>query len=332
MADATPFQPDVSATARRVPRESGRPGSNRRHPAWKAGALPTELHPRPVSVAPCIRTRGRGTRGPCRRPFSPLRTSSASVGTPAPWWGSRVASSVRWRFSSRSSVTPVHTLGMHYLLTVHLLQNVVLAEWAPLLVVLGIHPALAVTVTRPSVTRALTHPAVAPRSGSRTTCSGTSRGSTTPRSSIRARCSTSSTPATATGRPLCGGASSRTRCTGWGQDPGWYTFAAFVLGSPIGLVMALVPDAIYDFYVAAHHRVWGSRCRRPAARRDPDGARAGRPLLRRLRVLVPALPRGGGPPRRSRRHLRSSARRRSTRERSTLRAGAQSSGQSGGLL
>ena len=36
-----------------------------------------------------------------------------------------------------------------------------------------------------------------------------------------------------------------------------YTFAAFVLGSPIGLVMALVPDAIYDFYVDAHHRVWG---------------------------------------------------------------------------
>ena len=36
-----------------------------------------------------------------------------------------------------------------------------------------------------------------------------------------------------------------------------YVFAAFVLGSPIGLVMALVPDAIYDFYVDAHHRVWG---------------------------------------------------------------------------
>jgi putative membrane protein len=36
-----------------------------------------------------------------------------------------------------------------------------------------------------------------------------------------------------------------------------YVFAAFVLASPIGLVMALVPDAIYDFYVAAHHRVWG---------------------------------------------------------------------------
>ena len=42
--------------------ESGRPGSNRRHPAWKAGALPTELHPRPTSVAPWIRIRGRGLR------------------------------------------------------------------------------------------------------------------------------------------------------------------------------------------------------------------------------------------------------------------------------
>jgi cytochrome c oxidase assembly factor CtaG len=36
-----------------------------------------------------------------------------------------------------------------------------------------------------------------------------------------------------------------------------YVFAAFVLGSPVGLVMALVPEPIYDFYVAAHHRVWG---------------------------------------------------------------------------
>ena len=36
-----------------------------------------------------------------------------------------------------------------------------------------------------------------------------------------------------------------------------YIFAAFVLGSPIGLVMALVPDVIYDFYANAHHRVWG---------------------------------------------------------------------------
>jgi cytochrome c oxidase assembly factor CtaG len=36
-----------------------------------------------------------------------------------------------------------------------------------------------------------------------------------------------------------------------------YVFAGFVVASPIGLVMALVPNAIYDFYVDAHHRVWG---------------------------------------------------------------------------
>src|SRR6266702_6413959 len=34
--------------------------------------------------------------------------------------------------------TPIHHLGLHYLLTAHLLQNVILAEWAPLLAVLGI--------------------------------------------------------------------------------------------------------------------------------------------------------------------------------------------------
>ena len=34
---------------------SGRPGSNRRHSAWKADALPTELHPRGSSVARCPR-------------------------------------------------------------------------------------------------------------------------------------------------------------------------------------------------------------------------------------------------------------------------------------
>lgn len=59
------------------------------------------------------------------------------------------------------SVAPIHTLAMHFLLTVHLLQNVVLAEWAPLLVVLGIPPALAARLARPGFIRALTHFAVA---------------------------------------------------------------------------------------------------------------------------------------------------------------------------
>ena len=41
------------------------------------------------------------------------------------------------------SATPLHTLAVERLLVVHLLQNVVLAEWAPLLVVLGLTPAMA---------------------------------------------------------------------------------------------------------------------------------------------------------------------------------------------
>src|SRR5436309_1052106 len=57
--------------------------------------------------------------------------------------------------------TPLHHLGLHYLLTAHLLQNVILAEWAPLLAVLGLSPAIAAALARLRVWRALTHPAVA---------------------------------------------------------------------------------------------------------------------------------------------------------------------------
>jgi putative membrane protein len=156
------------------------------------------------------------------------------------------------------SVTPVHTLGMHYLLTMHLLQNVVLAEWAPLLVVLGIPPALAASIARPGVVRALTHPAVA-----------------LPLWLVNYMVwhlpwvydAALRNPSTLlhlehvmyflTGvlmwwcvfqdEPHRLGSGTRAA----------YVFAGFVLASPIGLVMALVPEPIYDFYVEAHHRVWG---------------------------------------------------------------------------
>jgi cytochrome c oxidase assembly factor CtaG len=36
-----------------------------------------------------------------------------------------------------------------------------------------------------------------------------------------------------------------------------YAFAAFVLASPLGLLLALVPRPVYDFYVDARPRVWG---------------------------------------------------------------------------
>src|SRR5919204_2759117 len=58
-------------------------------------------------------------------------------------------------------LTPVETIALHYLLTMHLLQNVVLAEWAPALFVAGLSPALAVRLARLPGSRVLTNPFVA---------------------------------------------------------------------------------------------------------------------------------------------------------------------------
>ena len=57
--------------------------------------------------------------------------------------------------------TPLETVALHYLLAVHLLQNVVLAEWAPGLLVFAIPPAFARELGRFAPLRALTHPLVA---------------------------------------------------------------------------------------------------------------------------------------------------------------------------
>ena len=156
------------------------------------------------------------------------------------------------------SVTPVHTLGMHFLLTVHLLQNVVLAEWAPLLVVLGIPSALAASIVRPRTIRALTHPAVAlplwlanymiwhlpwiydSALENPNTLLHLEHAMYFATGILMWWCVIQDEP----------------HRLGSGMRAG-YVFAAFVLGSPVGLVLALVPEPIYDFYVAAHHRVWG---------------------------------------------------------------------------
>ena len=156
------------------------------------------------------------------------------------------------------SVTPIHTLGMHYLLTMHLLQNVVLAEWAPLLVVLGIPPALAASMARPGVVRTLTHPAVAlplwlanymvwhlpwvydVALRNPSTLLHLEHVMYFVTGVLMWWCVFQDEP-----HRLGSG----TRAA--------YVFAGFVLASPIGLVMALVPEPIYDFYVGAHHRVWG---------------------------------------------------------------------------
>jgi cytochrome c oxidase assembly factor CtaG len=165
---------------------------------------------------------------------------------PAPWW--RIACWVAsialiWAVS----ITPIETISLGYLLSFHLIQNVVLAEWAPLLFVLAIPPSLAALLPRVPPVPALAlwvlnygvwH------------------------------------------LPWIYDAALRNQHTllhlehalyfGTGVLLWWpvvhgslrsgaraaYLFAAFLLASPIGLMMALVPEPIYDFYEEAP-RLWG---------------------------------------------------------------------------
>lgn len=156
------------------------------------------------------------------------------------------------------SVTPVHTLGMHFLLTMHLLQNVVLAEWAPLLLVLGIPPALASRVARVPGVAALTHPAVALPLWLANYMVWHlpwiyDAALRNPNTLLHVE----HVAYFATGVAMWWSVfHDHPHRLGSGTKAG-YVFAAFVLGSPVGLVMALVPEPIYDFYVQAHHRVWG---------------------------------------------------------------------------
>jgi cytochrome c oxidase assembly factor CtaG len=156
------------------------------------------------------------------------------------------------------TVTPLETLALNYLLTIHLLQNVVLAEWAPLLVVLGLPPALAATLARPRVVRALTHPAVALPLWLANYMLWHlpwiyDTALENPHTLLHAEHALYFLTGVAMwwsvfqDEPHHLGSGGRAA----------YVFAAFVLGSPIGLVMALVPNAIYDFYVDAPERLWG---------------------------------------------------------------------------
>jgi cytochrome c oxidase assembly factor CtaG len=156
------------------------------------------------------------------------------------------------------SITPLHTLAMDYLLTIHLLQNVVLAEWAPLLAVLGLPPALAAALARPRVVRALTHPAVALPLWLANYMLWHlpwlyDTALENPNTLLHLEHALYFLTGVAMWWSIVQDEPHRLAA---GARAG-LAFAAFVLASPIGLVLALVPDAIYDFYVDAPERLWG---------------------------------------------------------------------------
>jgi cytochrome c oxidase assembly factor CtaG len=166
---------------------------------------------------------------------------------PAPGW--RVASYLgALALLLAVTITPVETIGLNYLLSVHLLQNVVLAEWAPALFVLGIPPALAATLPRVPPVAALAlwllnyaawHVPAVYDAALRN-----------PHTLLHLEHALYFATGVLVWWPVVHGR----------HGPGFkagYLFAAFALASPIGLLLALIPDAVYDFYVEAPERVWG---------------------------------------------------------------------------
>ena len=156
------------------------------------------------------------------------------------------------------SVTPVHTLGMHFLLTMHLLQNVVLVEWAPLLVVLGIPPVLAASVARSALVRAVTSPWVAlPAWVVNYMVWHLPWVYDAALRSPSALLHLEHVMYLATGLAMwwCVWQDLPHRLSAGARA--LYALAAFMLSAPLGLVLALVPDAIYDAYADAPERLWG---------------------------------------------------------------------------
>ena len=146
--------------------------------------------------------------------------------------------------------TPLEPLANHTFLWAHLLQNVVLAEWAPALLVLAVPPQLAERAAgfplfRPFVAlplwlaayytwhlpwiydEALRHP----------------------HSLLHVEHLTYFAAGICVWWPVVHGRASA-------GAKAVYLFAAFVLASPLGLLLALIPRAIYPFYAHAP-RTWG---------------------------------------------------------------------------
>jgi putative membrane protein len=154
--------------------------------------------------------------------------------------------------------TPLHHLGLHYLLTAHLLQNVILAEWAPLLAVLGLSRPMAAVAAGSRAWRAAVHPAVALPvwladyfAWHAPPVYDYALEHQSWLIHVEHACYF------ATGllvwwplvqdvpRRLPSGARAA------------YAFGAFVLASPLGLLLALLPKPVYDFYGDVRPRVWG---------------------------------------------------------------------------
>jgi putative membrane protein len=145
-------------------------------------------------------------------------------------------------------VTPLHTIALHYLLSIHLLQNVVTAEWAPGLFVLAVAPTLGRTVAR------VIHPVVALPLWLATyfvwhVPAIYDAALERPGSLLHLEHASYFVAGVLMWWPVIHGRYSD-------GAKALYLFAAFVLASPLGLLLALLPHPVYDFYKDAP-QLWG---------------------------------------------------------------------------
>jgi putative membrane protein len=146
------------------------------------------------------------------------------------------------------AVSPLESLSFH-LLTAHLLQNVVLAEWAPALLVLGIPPAVAASAAALPGARVLLHPAVTLPLWLATYFlwhlpPAYDAALRNPHTLLHLEHASYLAAGVLLWWPVLQDAPYRLPA----QARAAYVFAAFVLASPVGLLLALLPDSIYDFY------------------------------------------------------------------------------------
>jgi cytochrome c oxidase assembly factor CtaG len=143
--------------------------------------------------------------------------------------------------------TPLHTIAVRYLLSAHLLQNVVIAEWAPGLAVVGIAPILArhfrphplVTLPLWLATYFVWHiPRIYDAALSHQ------------HSLLHLEHATYFLAGILMWWPVVHGR--------WPDGiKALYLFAAFVFASPLGLLLALISRPVYSYYAHAPRRLWG---------------------------------------------------------------------------
>ena len=151
-------------------------------------------------------------------------------------------------------ITPLDTLALHRLLLMHFLQNVVLAEWAPLLVVLGLTPRMAAELERIPGARLATHPLVSLPIWLATYYAwhlpwAYDAALDHQWTLLHLEHATYFAAGVLLWWPVVHG-----RISTGGKA--LYVFGAFVLGAPLGLLLTLLPRPVYDFYERAPD-MWG---------------------------------------------------------------------------